>query len=275
MGHASRRHNEPRCAILLSRIALPSLHRRSCYEIQPCLEDCRRAIAPRSRRPGGHRGGRQSGVNTITKYDDSGTGSPFTNAFVNGPNGLALDFSGNLYVSTNANSIEKFASDGTDLGVFASTGLNFAMALAFDSSGNLYAANFGGNTIEKFAPDGTDLGVFAYVTRPTGLAFDAAGNLYVANFGATILRFAPNGTPLGAFATTGLNNPEGIAFDSSGNLYAANNGSEHDRDVLPEWSRSRRAPYDGTAWPGRPGLRHGWQSLRGQSAHRDRRENCP
>ena len=86
------------------------------------------------------------GVNTITKYDDSGTGSPFTNAFVNGPNGLALDSSGNLYVSTNANSIEKFAPDGTDLGVFASTGLNFAMALAFDSSGNLYAANFGGNT---------------------------------------------------------------------------------------------------------------------------------
>ncbi|MGB8340533.1 MAG: NHL repeat-containing protein [Chthoniobacterales bacterium] len=166
------------------------------------------------------------GVNTITKYDDSGIGSPFTNAFVNGPNGLALDSSGNLYVSTNPNSIEKFAPDGTDLGVFASTGLNFAMALAFDSSGNLYAANFGGNTVEEFAPDGTDLGVFAYVTRPTGLAFDGAGNLYVANFGATILRFAPNGTPLGAFATTGLNNPEGLAFDSSGNLYAANNGSD-------------------------------------------------
>jgi sugar lactone lactonase YvrE len=166
------------------------------------------------------------GVNTITKYDDSGIGSPFTNAFINGPNGLALDSRSNLYVSTNPNIIEKFAPDGTDLGVFASTGLNFAMALAFDSSGNLYAANFGGNTVEEFAPDGTDLGVFAYVTRPTGLAFDGAGNLYVANFGATILRFAPNGTPLGAFATTGLNNPEGLAFDSSGNLYAANNGSD-------------------------------------------------
>ncbi len=167
------------------------------------------------------------GVNSITKYDDSGTGSPFTNAFVNGPNGLALDSSSNLYVSTNPNRIEKFAPDGTDLGVFASTGLNFAMALAFDSSGNLYAANFGSNTIEEFAPDGTDLGVFAYVNaRPTGLAFDGAGNLYVATFGATILRFAPDGTPLGAFATTGLNNPEGLAFDSSGNLYAANNGSD-------------------------------------------------
>jgi len=166
------------------------------------------------------------GVNTITRYDQNGTPSSFTSAFVNGPNGLALDSSGNLYVTTNSNTIEKFAPNGTDLGVFASTGINNAMGLAFDSNGNLFAANFVGNTIEKFAPDGTDLGVFATVIRPTGLAFDTAGNLYVANFGNTILRYAPDGTPLGIFANTGLNNPEGLAFDSIGNLYAANNGSD-------------------------------------------------
>ncbi|MEO7167454.1 MAG: NHL repeat-containing protein [Chthoniobacterales bacterium] len=166
------------------------------------------------------------GVNSITQYDANGNGSAFTSAFVNGPNGVALDAAGNLYVTTNNNTIEKFSPNGTDLGIFASTGLNNAMGLAFDRSGNLYAANFGGTTIEKFAPDGTDLGVFATVIRPTGLAFDAAGNLYVANFGNTIERFAPDGTPLGTFASTGLNNPEGIAFDSLGQLYAANNGSD-------------------------------------------------
>lgn len=112
-------------------------------------------------------------------------------------------------------------------GVFASTGINFAMGLAFDSKGNLYVANNGGSTIEKFAPDGTDLGVFANnVSRPTGLAFDAAGNLYVANFGNTIERFSPIGTPLIPFTSLSLNNPEGLAFDSSGNLYVANNGSD-------------------------------------------------
>ena len=62
------------------------------------------------------------GVNSITKYDANGNGSPFTNAFVNGPNGVALDSSGNLYVSTNSNVVRKFAPDGIDLGVFASTG---------------------------------------------------------------------------------------------------------------------------------------------------------
>ena len=122
--------------------------------------------------------------------------SPFTGEFVNGPYGVALDSSGNLYVTTNSNVIRKFGPNGVDLGVFASTGINFAMGLAFDRKGNLYAANFGGSTIEKFGPNGTDLGVFANVIRPTGLAFDTAGNLCVANFGNTIERFSPLGIPL-------------------------------------------------------------------------------
>ncbi len=166
------------------------------------------------------------GVNTITEYDENGVGSLFTSEFINGPYGLALDASGNLYVSTNSNVIRKFGPDGADLGVFASTGINFANGLAFDSTGNLYVANFGGNTVQKFAPDGTDLGVFAIVIRPTGLAFDAAGNLYVANIGSTIERFSPNGTPLVPFSSLTLNSPMGLAFDTLGNLYVANSASD-------------------------------------------------
>src|SRR5262245_34022232 len=86
------------------------------------------------------------GVNTISRYDENGVESLFTSSFVNGPNGIALDSSGNVYVSTNENTIEKFSPDGIDLGVFASTGLNLALGLAFDRNGNLYAANFGSNT---------------------------------------------------------------------------------------------------------------------------------
>jgi hypothetical protein len=48
----------------------------------------------------------------------------------------------------------KFAPNGTG-SLFASTGLDFPKGLAFDSSGNLYAANLGNNTIEEFAPNGT------------------------------------------------------------------------------------------------------------------------
>lgn len=174
------------------------------------------------------------GTNTITSFDEQGTGSPFTNLPVIGPNGLAFDTSGNLYVSVSNNTIEKFGADGSDLGVFASTGINLALGLAFDSSGNLYAANFGGNTIRKFNPNGIDLGVFANVIRPTGIAFDAAGNLYVANFSNNVVRFAPDGTPLGFFAITGLNNPQGIDFDSVGNLYVANTAANTIRVFAPD-----------------------------------------
>jgi hypothetical protein len=190
-----------------------------------------------------------TGVNSITKYDDNGAVAPFTSEFVNGPNGLALDSSGNLYVTTNSNVIRKFSPGGVDLGVFASTGINFAMGLAFDSSGNLYVANNGGSTIEKFAPDGTDLGVFANVIRPTGLAFDAAGNLYVANFGNTIERFSPIGTQLIPFTSLSLNNPEGLAFDSSGNLYVANNGSDTIQVFSPAGTDLGSLPTVGLSGP--------------------------
>jgi len=190
-----------------------------------------------------------AGVNSITKYDDNGAGSPFTGEFINGPYGLALDSSANLYVTTNSNVIRKFGPNGADLGVFASTGINFAMGLAFDSKGNLYAANFGGSTIEKFAPDGTDLGVFANVIGPTGLAFDAAGNLYVANIGDTIERFSPIGIPLIPFTSFFLNNPEGLAFDSLGNLYVANNGSDTIQVFSPSGTDLGALPTVGLSGP--------------------------
>ncbi|MGI8432182.1 MAG: NHL repeat-containing protein [Chthoniobacterales bacterium] len=166
-----------------------------------------------------------TGENTISQYDDNGNATSFTSAFVSGPIGVALDRQGNLFVSTNGNTIEKFSPSGADLGTFASVGVNFPMGLAFDRAGNLYVANFSGNTVQQFTPAGVG-SVFASIIHPTGLAFDAAGNLYVADFANTIEQFSPAGVYLGTFATGRLNNPEGLAFDSFGNLYAANNGSD-------------------------------------------------
>jgi DNA-binding beta-propeller fold protein YncE len=105
--------------------------------------------------------------------------------------------------------------------VFASTG--FPYGLAFDSAGNLFAANLLDNTIEKFTPGGVG-SVFAStgLNFPTNLAFDSAGNLFVANNqDSTIEEFNPGG--LGSlFANTGLSYPQGLAFDSAGNLFVAN-----------------------------------------------------
>ena len=135
-----------------------------------------------------------------------------------------------LYVSTWNNTIEMFdLATGTHLGVFANTGVDHPMGLAFDSAGNLYVANsFGssfGSTIMRFTPSGTR-SLFASTGShyPDGIAFDRAGNLYVAYGGDTgnmIERFTPDGVG-SIFASSGLVNPKVLAFDGAGNLYAAN-----------------------------------------------------
>ena len=155
-----------------------------------------------------------------------------------------------LYMSDfGAGKIEKYdLSTGADLGAFA-TGLNTATGLAFDSAGNLYAANSGSSTIEKFTSGGVG-SVFARtgLNLPMGLAFDSAGNLYAANRGNnTIEKFTPGGTA-SVFARTGLSSPYGLAFDSAGNLFVANEQNNtiltiirELRELTPITSSSSRA----------------------------------
>ena len=81
-----------------------------------------------------------------------------------------------------SNTIQAFTPGGVG-SVFASAGLNGPTGLAFDSAGNLYAANDAGSNILQFTPGGVG-SIFAStgLTRPYGLAFDSAGNLYAANY---------------------------------------------------------------------------------------------
>jgi len=67
--------------------------------------------------------------------------------------------------------IEEFTSGGVG-SVFANAGLNSPIGLAFDSTGNLYAANYAANTIEKFTPGGVG-SVFANtgLSSPTFITF--------------------------------------------------------------------------------------------------------
>jgi sugar lactone lactonase YvrE len=143
------------------------------------------------------------GNNTIVRYDVSLT------------TGAAVQASANVFVSSGQ-------------------GLNSPGSLAFDTSGNLYAANVGNNTITRYDSSGI-YGGTPFVTSsqglsgPSGLAFDTSGNLYAANVGnSTITRYDSSGNYGGTpFVTSsqGLSGPSGLAFDTSGNLYAANAGN--------------------------------------------------
>ena len=146
-----------------------------------------------------------------------------------------------LYVME-SNKIEKFSTAGADLGTFANHSLSYPSAMAFDSTGNLYAGNaLSGPYIEKFSPNGTDLGHFAsgsILNLPTGLAFDSVGNLYVANEnGPNVERFSSSGIDVGAFGSA-LSGPFSIAFDGAGNLYVANGT----RQTIDDFSIEKFSP---------------------------------
>jgi sugar lactone lactonase YvrE len=155
-----------------------------------------------------------NGSGTIMKFTPDAVGSVFATG-LSGPSGLAFDRAGNLFVNASG-SIMKFTPEGVG-SVFAS-GVG-AIGLAFDSGGNLYAANNGGGTIIKFTPDGSSSVLVSGLSAPEGLAFDHAGNLFVAEIGnRTISKITPEGGR-SLFASSGLVNPVGLAFDSAGALY--------------------------------------------------------
>jgi DNA-binding beta-propeller fold protein YncE len=166
--------------------------------------------------------------------------------------GLAIDIAGNAYVMatddrspTAAGTIFKFTPSGERI-VFGSvpgtpdaTQANWG--LAFDSTGNLYAADGNAQTIYKFAPNGTRTvfvgpSAFAEGTYPVGLAFDSSGNLFVSTEcfcdpgNDTIVYFTPTG--VGSTFATGLTFPRGLAFDSSGVLFVAEANAIPDGDIL-------------------------------------------
>lgn len=147
--------------------------------------------------------------------------------------GLAIDRSDNLFLmaiawSNDVSIIYKL----TPQGARASFGFvpGHGMGLAFDSGGNLFAADATSQCIYKFTPDGTRsvfIGSEAFTnpkTSPIGLAFDRFGNLFVSTVAFPynsdeILKFTPEGVK-NKFAS-GLPNPRGLIFDNAGKLFVA------------------------------------------------------
>ena len=121
-------------------------------------------------------------------------------------------------------------------------------ALAFDRSGNLFAADYWGHTISKITPDGT-VSTFAsgFSGRLDGLAFDAVGNLYVVNLDGYVIEKITPGGSISTFAT-GEVWPGDLAFDQSGNLYLADYIANRVERVGPAGVASAPSPQ-GSAVP--------------------------
>src|SRR5882762_774503 len=132
---------------------------------------------------------------------------------VAGPSGVAVDSQGNLFIAetlgghirkmTQAGIISTVAGNGApasfgDGAAATSAGLLTPTALALDSAGNIYIAEFAAHRIRKvntagiistiagigtegFSGDGGPA-TSAKINSPLGVAVDSAGNIYIADF---------------------------------------------------------------------------------------------
>jgi sugar lactone lactonase YvrE len=217
------------------------------------------ATATYATRPG-------SGALWVANESDGGTVSSYTAAQLasstsasatttispSGDNaGIAFDGAGNLWVTQlNGNAVQEYtasqlASSGNPTPAVTLTAtagsVDFAGALAFDASGNLWVANEDDTSIVEFAANqltssGSPTPVViltggGVLGPPSGLAFDASGNLWVSVFPSTVVKFTASQlvasgapTPVVTLSANGtsLVGPRAIAFDAAGNMWVPN-----------------------------------------------------
>jgi len=162
---------------------------------------------------------------------------------LSGPQGIAIDASGNLYVANQTvGTLTKYPGgrSGNIKPTFAIGGLASPVGVALDSSRNLYVTNSAstglGTMSVQVYPAGaavasqTIAGPVTQLSTPGYLTRDKSGDIWVANQTSNaIVEFAgtANGNvpPIAVIAgsNTLLSDPQGIAFDPVGRLYVAIN----------------------------------------------------
>ncbi len=155
------------------------------------------------------------------------------------PSGVAVDESGNLFITDLYNSrvIEEPAGcSSTSCEVTIQTSAFMEPAgVAIDASGDLFIADLEGKVWE--VPSGCSLGSCTTTIgtgwgEPTGVALDSNGNLYVADFSKPAVVEVPwTGSSWGTQATIAswLPSPYGVAIDKSNNLFVSD---YNDQEVL-------------------------------------------
>ena len=149
---------------------------------------------------------------------------------ISGPQGLAIDDTGNVWVANSLANVTKMSSSGVVASGFPLPQTNTPNAIALDVNGNAWVSESANNSLTEIPPGGVS--VFSVVTQlgfsfPQGVAIDTSGNVWAAGKDSnSLLQVSSTGTVLSGtgsgFTGGGLNAPTGLVIDGSGNVWAAN-----------------------------------------------------
>jgi trimeric autotransporter adhesin len=227
----------------------------------------------------------------------SGDGAEATSAQLNHPSGIAVDSSGNLFIADYMNQrirevtvsdsyIKTIAGNGKagfsgDTASATSARFSYPVALALDSSGNIYVADSYNFRVRKFKPGGTistiagngkagfsgDGGqaTSAQLYMPAGVAVDTNGNLFIADYVNRRVREVSANGVIATVAGSGMQGfggdggpatsaqmylPAAVALDSVGNLFIADSNNSRVRKVTPTGTISTVAGKDTSGFSG-------------------------
>ena len=170
------------------------------------------------------------------EYGNAGDGGQATSAQLSSPKGVAVDASGNIYISDDSNIVRMVTRSTGIISTVAGSGsagfsgdggvprvaqLNTPRSIAVDSSGNLYIADTGNNRIRKVGSDTfTAPPTAAPTLSPTYPPISSLITITTVAGGA-----GRGGGGNGGLATSSqLNYPAAVAVDASGNIYIADTG---------------------------------------------------
>ncbi len=144
----------------------------------------------------------------ITQFGSSYYGSGTGNGQFNHPEGVAIDSSGNVFVTDSWNNrVEEFSSTGAYITQWGSSGtspgqFSTPIGIAIDRSGNIYIADVGNNRIQEFSNTGvymTQWGSYGtgngFFDWPYVVAADSSGDVYVADDNDKVQEFGVCGSP--------------------------------------------------------------------------------
>lgn len=201
----------------------------------------------------------------------SGDGGPATSAQLSSLWGIALDTSGDLFIADGSRIrrvspggiITTIAGNGTN--GFSGDGeqaidaqLDGAVAVAVDTAGNLFIADYVNQRVRRVSPDGiittvAGNGTVGYsgdggpataaaLAQITGVAVDRTGNLFIAGFNV-VRKVSPDGIITSVAGGRGPNlgpapvgqlQPWGLTVDSAGNLFIAEYSGRRISKVSPD-----------------------------------------